>query len=79
MAKDRPLTDLEYARLTGKDPDLRVKDEPMMPQKPNFFDAIKKIAGSGLSIVEMLQGAKTAARASDMETAKNALNKIKKA
>lgn len=71
------LSDKEYAELTGNNPDYRIKDEE--PKKPNFLQAIKNIAGSGKSIVEMLQGAKTLARASDAEDAKNALSRIEKA
>jgi hypothetical protein len=79
MAEDSPLTDKEYAKLTGKDPDLRFKATTGLEStKPNFFEGLKKLAGSGKSILEMLQGAKTLARASDADAAKTALGKIEK-
>ena len=79
MAKDRPLTDLEYAKYLGKDPDNRIKDEPIMPQKLGIIPGLKKLAGGAASIMDIIQGAKSLARADDSKRRKEALEQIKKA
>ena len=81
MAKDRPLTDLEYAKYVGKDPDMRAKDRTheLGPKKIGIIPGLKKLAGGAASIMDIIQGAKSLARADDSKRRKEALEQIEKA
>ncbi len=79
MASD--LSDKEYAELTGNNPDYRIKDRSsdLGPKKPGIIPGLKKLAGGASSILDIIQGAKSLARADDNKRRKEALEQIEKA
>tara|TARA_A100000172_G_scaffold64473_1_gene44003 strand:- start:1291 stop:1530 length:240 start_codon:yes stop_codon:yes gene_type:complete len=79
MASD--LSDKEYAELTGNNPDYRIKDRSsdLGPKKLGIIPGLKKLAGGAGSVLDIIQGAKSLARADDSKRRKEALEQIEKA
>jgi hypothetical protein len=75
------LSDKEYAELTGNNPDYRIKDRSsdLGPKKLGIIPGLKKLAGGAASIMDIIQGAKSLARADDSKRRKEALEQIEKA
>jgi hypothetical protein len=72
------MSDEEWAKVTGKNPEFRTKDRSheLSPQRRGIIPGLSKLAGGVSNIFDLFHGAKKLARAEDTRAAQSAIDSI---